>query len=307
MLTDCFFFRTLLTFPTFRHPQRINIFLHFNSNTIFKFASRMNSVIYRYTLLIIIPFCFSLKAFGQKEFTIHGVISRNLSGTRVAQVIITNLRSKDIMESDDVGWFSIKAEIGDTLLFNKKDYTPQKIAIINTGDLPVSMLPVITLNQVTIQGQSKRQELNEVMSDYRKQGTFYNGKPPVLSFLTSPVTGIYELFGKTPNRAKRFAEFSKGEQEYAEVHRRYNVAFVKRVTNTTDSAAVKFMKYYTPSIDDIKKWNDYELIEHTQKTYDFYNGSSNKEALENLNTPPPLVPKQKETGGKMPPPTVLEN
>ncbi|MDB5138168.1 MAG: hypothetical protein JWR12_84 [Mucilaginibacter sp.] len=268
----------------------------------------MNSVNYRYTLLIIISFCLSLKAFGQKEFTIHGVISKNLSGTRVAQVVITNLRSKDIMESDDVGWFSIKVAIGDTLLFNKKDYTPQKIVIINTGDLPVSMLPVITLNQVTIQGQSTRQELNDVMSDYRKQGTFYNGKPPVLSFLTSPVTGIYELFGKTPNRAKRFAQFSKGEEEYSEIHRRYNIAFIERVTNITDSAAaIKFMKYYTPSIDDIKKWNDYELIDHTQKTYDFYQKSTNKETLENLNAPPPLVPKKKESGGKVPPPTVITN
>ena len=39
------------------------------------------------------------------------------------------------------------------------------------------MEPVINLNEVTVKGQTKRQELSEVMSDYRKQGTFYDGKP----------------------------------------------------------------------------------------------------------------------------------
>jgi hypothetical protein len=222
-------------------------------------------------------FCLVLNASGQQIFTIKGVVSKKLSGERVAQAVISNLRSKDIMMSDELGWFSIKASIGDTLLFTKTDFTEQKIVITGPNDIPVYMQPVIKLDEVKIQGQTKKQELNEVMSDYRKQGTFYDGKPPVLSFLSSPITGLYELFGKTPGEARRFKAYSKEEIEYAEVHRRYNISFVMRVTNTADSTAKRFMIYYTPTYQDMKDWNDYDLINHVKSSYEYY--EKNKEQI----------------------------
>lgn len=248
---------------------------------------------YRHFLFFIFLFClFSAEA--QQVFMIKGVTSKKLSGERVAQVLITNLNSREIEMSDELGWFSIKAAIGDTLLFSRIDYTDQKIAITNAADIPVYMQPVIRLSEVTVQGQSKRQELNDIMGDYRKQGTFYAGKPPALSFLTSPITGLYELFGGTPGKARRFAAFAKDETEYAEVKKRYNLSFVKRVTNTPDSTAKKFMEYYTPSYADIKQWNDYELIKHVKEEYTFYNKSADKQGLQNLNSPALLTPVKKK-------------
>jgi hypothetical protein len=207
---------------------------------------------------------------AQTIFTVNGVISKKLTVERISQALVVNLRSRDLMMSDEIGWFSIKAAIGDTLLVSKADYTDQKIVIINSSDIPVYMQPVIKLAEVKIQGQTKKQELAEVMADYRKQGTFYNGKPPITSFLTNPLTGIYELFGATPGRARRFAANSKSELEYAEVRRRYTLTLVKRVTHAPDSAAKKFMAYYTPTFDDLKEWNDYELINHVKKSYEYY-------------------------------------
>jgi len=228
---------------------------------------------------------FSIRVTAQEVFVVRGVISRNISVERLAQVLITNLRTKEIALSDDVGWFSIKAAIGDTILFNKLKYTDQKVMITAKGDIPVYMQPEIQLDQVTISGQSKKQELKDVMSDYRRQGIYYNGKPPVLSFLTSPLTGLYELFGKGPGQARRFAAFSKGELEYAEVHKRYNLAMVMRVTNADSAAAKGFMEYYTPSFEDLKQWNDYELIKQVKKSYEYYDKSPDKKKLEELNRP----------------------
>ena len=261
-----------------------NIFLHFLSDTIFRFASCC------FMRLIIIFICLflvlTLKALAQQTFKLRGVVSKRLSGERIAQVVINDLRSHDFIESDNVGWFAINVAIGDTLLFSKADYTPQKIVITAIADIPVYMQPVVKLDEVQIKGQTKRQELNDVMNDYRKKGTFYDGKPPALSFLTSPITGLYELFGKTPGQARRFAKDSKNELEYAEVHRRYNTALIKRVTHASDSTAQKFMNYYTPSFEDLKQWNDYELIRRIRKSYDYYAKNSDKEGLEKLNLPP---------------------
>jgi hypothetical protein len=248
----------------------------------------------RYKIFTIILLCLSslIQAQAQQTFVVKGVISRSVSVERIAQVLITNLRSRDIKMSDELGWFSIDATIGDTLIFSKINYTDQKVVITAKADIPVYMQPVIQLDQVTIKGQTKSQELNEVMGEYRKQGIYYNGKPPVLSFLTSPLTGLYELFGKGPGNARRFANFSKGELEYAEVRRRYSVALVARVTNTSDTVAKKFMEYYTPSYEDLKGWNDYELIKQIRKSYEFYDKSADKEKLQQLNQPTFIKPKQ---------------
>lgn len=249
----------------------------------------------RFFTLLMICLCVTLSVFAQQASTIKGVISKKLSTERVPYVLVSNLKTKDFSMSDEGGWFTIKASPGDTLLFTKNDFTDQKVTIINTGDLPVYLQPVIRLSEVRIQGQSTRQELNDIMSDYRKKGTFYDGKPPVLSFLSNPLTGLYELFGKTPGEARRFANFTKGENEYAEVKRRYNVALVKRVTNASDTVAKKFMEYYTPSYEDIKSWNDYELVKHIRESYSYYEKSDDKAGLEKLNTPSLLVPVKKKT------------
>jgi hypothetical protein len=241
---------------------------------------------YRFLIFMMFCFCLVLNASAQQAFILKGVVSKKLSGERIAQVVINNLRSKEIMMSDELGWFSIKAAVGDTLLFTKADYTDQKIVVSGTSDIPVYMQPVIKLATVTIQGQTKKQELNDVMNDYRKLGTFYDGKPPVLSALASPITGLYELFGKTPGEARRFKAFTKEEMEYAEVHKRYNVKLIVRVTNITDSAAKKFMAYYTPSYQDLKGWNDYDLIRRVKEEYAYYEANKRNLGLHELELAP---------------------
>ncbi|MDP9080429.1 MAG: hypothetical protein M3O71_23650 [Bacteroidota bacterium] len=249
----------------------------------------------RFKIFIILMLCLGclLRANAQETFMVRGVISRSVSVVRIAQVQITNLRSRDMGMSDQLGWFSINAAVGDTLLFSKLNFTDQRVVITAKGDIPVYMQPVILLDQVTIKGQTKKQELNEVMGDYRKQGIYYNGKPPVLSFLSSPLTGLYELFGKGPGQARRFAAYSKEELKYAEVRRRYNLAMVMRVTNTTDTALAKeFMDYYTPSYEDLKEWNDYELVKQVKKSFDYYDKSADKKKLQELNQPTFIKPDQ---------------
>ncbi|HTD99358.1 MAG TPA: hypothetical protein VK668_08715 [Mucilaginibacter sp.] len=225
-------------------------------------------------LLIICLFCLPGLASAQ-QLTVKGVIFKKNASARIAQAIITDLNSKVVMMSDELGAFSIKAAIGDTLLITKYDYTPEKRVIVNVEDLYIYMQPIIVLNQVVIKDQTKKQELGDIMHQYRSKGTFYDGKPPALSFLNSPLTGIYELFGKTPNNARRFAEFSKRELETDVVKRRYTKALVKNVTKLPDDEVDKFMLIFTPSYEDVKVWNDYELITYIKKNFDYYEKHKN--------------------------------
>ena len=232
-----------------------------------------------------------LNASAQQLLTVRGVISKKLSSDRVAQVVIKDLRSNEIMMSDELGWFTIKAAVGDTLLFTKQDYTDQKIVVLNNSDMPVYMQPVISLNTVEIKGQSTKQELNDVMNGYRKDGIYNNGKNlPALAFISSPLTGLYNLVGTGPKQARHFAQFSKGEQEAAAIDRRYNPAMVKRVTGASDTAIKQFMQYYRPTYDDLKHWNDYDLMKVVKKKFDYYDANKDRIKSDDLALPPLAQP-----------------
>jgi hypothetical protein len=236
-------------------------------------------------IFVVFYFCIPIKVSGQETFILRGVISKKLTAERIGQALITNMRTHDIMMSDEVGWFSIKTAVGDTILFRKADYTDQKIVVFNTSDIPVYMQPVIKLDMVTIHGVSKKQEVNDILKDYGSKGVYYNGDPPLASILLNPLNDLYTLFGKDAKDLKRFKTFSKGELEYAEVRKRYTPKLVKQVTNASDSTCKKFMEYYTPAYEDIKKWNDYELIQHIRKSYDYYDKNKDKDTFQHLNAP----------------------
>lgn len=231
--------------------------------------------------LVLFALCFLSVAYGQQAGDIKGTVYKKISSDRLANVLITNLNNHVIMMSDDRGNFSIKAQRGDTLVFNKTGFTPQK-QYVNGYDMIVYLQPEIQLNQVVIRGQTKKQELNDIMGSYRSKGTFYDGKPPVLSFLSSPITGLYELFGKTPSRARRFAAFAKRENEETSVDTKYTKTLVMRVTGAPDSTATKFMEYYRPQYVDIKSWSDYDLINHIKKAYEGYQKNGDKVKLQKL-------------------------
>lgn len=236
-------------------------------------------------VLIFAIFLLGNGLFAQQIFTLRGVISKKLTVERVSQVVISNLRTKELMMSDELGWFSIKVATGDTLLFSKVDFTEQKIVVSGTSDIPVYMQPVIKLAEVTIKGESKKQELQEFQKDYARKGVYYNGNPPLASMILNPLNDLHTWFGKDASNLRRFKADSKNELEYDEVHRRYTLKLVKKVTTASDSLAKKFMEYYTPSYDDIKGWNDYDLIKHIKKSYNYYIANKDRLKLQNINAP----------------------
>lgn len=174
------------------------------------------------------------------------------------------------MMSDELGGFNIPASKGDTLLFKKTGYTEQKQVVSGPNDIVVYMQPIIVLQQVNIQGQSTKQELNSVINDYRSKGLYFDGHPPLMAFIASPITAFYELFSADATNERHFAKFSKNELEAIEVSKRYTPQLVKQVTHLPDNDVVKFMQQYTPSYEDMQGWNDYELISHIKHYLEYY-------------------------------------
>ncbi len=227
--------------------------------------------------IVLFFFCtlFTLCAAAQQLFTVSGIIYKKSYNERVAQVNVTNAARKLSAMSDNQGIFHIQAAKGDTLLFKKDEFTTEFFVISGTYDINVYMRPVIVLKEVTVREQSRKQELNDALNQYRKQGSFYDGKPTALSFLASPVTGVYELFGKTPNRARHFKEYTKNELEQLEINKKYNKTIVKQITKMPDEDLDGFMHTFTPAYEDVKEWTDYELINYIKKSYEYYKVNKN--------------------------------
>jgi len=239
----------------------------------------------RLSLVIAFVFCFACGASAQELAYFKGVIFKKNSPVTIAFTSVSNLSRKNIAEvfSDDLGAFRIQAALGDTLLFKKADYTPQIIVLQSYSTLSVYMAAVIHLNQVTVKEASKQKELYDALDNYKKKGQYYSLDPSVMSVLTSPLTGLYELFGKAPAQARKFQKYSKEEMDRLEVARRYNKTIVKNITNMPDADLEDFMFNFTPNVEDIRVWTDYDIISYIKRCYAYFKENRNDYKVQKLN------------------------
>jgi len=240
----------------------------------------------RYILLAFFSCCLIVKANGQDLLNIKGTIHKKSSPDRVAEVIVSNLRTKAIMTADDLGGFYISAAPGDTLLFKKAAYAPQIFVVTGPNDVIIYLQPAILLKEVNIQEESKKHEINDAINDYRKKGLYFDGRPPISVFSPlggSLLTGFYELFGKDARDERHFIKLTGEEADRIEVNKRYNSPLIKRVTGVTDDKEIQaFRDMFTPSVQDIREWNDYQLIAYIKKSFDYYKNNKNRPKLPKL-------------------------
>lgn len=220
--------------------------------------------------MFIIPLFMAHWATAQHVFTIKGVLYRANTSERIAQAVVTDLKSDVIMMSDELGGFSIDVSKGDTLLVAKSGFTPQKTVVTGTDDLVIYLTGAKMLNEVTIKEKSSKQEMNDVINTYRSKGLYYDGKPTAWSFINSPLTGLHELFGKDAANERHFMQYTKDASEGAAVDKRYTRKLVKQVTGLSDDDVTKFMLQYRPSYQDIQQWNDYDLINHIKRYLEYF-------------------------------------
>jgi len=234
--------------------------------------------LYRVFTFLLLVFAFFINdAKAQKLFIVTGVTFEKATQSRVSQAVINNVNRRTISKSDDLGVFRIQAAAGDTLLFNKNQYTTQTIVVLNDDLLSVYLQPVVTLEEVNISDKSTRQELNATLETYRKNTPFGTLHPGVAATILSPISGLSNLFGKTANRARRFEGFSKREMEQVEIEKRYNRGVIKKIVDIPEEDITAFMMAFTPSYDQIRIWADYDIIKYVQQSYAYF--VKNKENL----------------------------
>lgn len=211
-----------------------------------------------------------------QDFLLGGVVFEKGTSNRISGSEITNKRTGFKVTSNDLGLFQVKASIGDTLLVIKRDYSDAEVAVLTNKDIIVYLIGGRMLKEVNISGQTKKQELDELKRDYRNKGSFYQGKPPFLSFLFKPLTAVYELFGRTPKNARRFGRYYETELQQTQIDGFFNEPLIQSNTDLKGKDLEKFMLDYRPEYEKAKNWTQYDAIKHIRDSYKKYTDTLKK-------------------------------
>lgn len=245
-------------------------------------------------LLVFPMFFMCFTSLHAQDPSVQGLILEKSGLARVSNASITNKRTGIVSRSNDFGLFRIPAAIGDTLSVSKTGYMDLLLTLPSYADIVLRLQPLIQLSEVTVQSQSKKQELDELREQYRKKGSYYAGKPPLLAYIFQPLTTLYELIGKTPGQARRFNTYYYRELEQTEIDRRFNVYTIGKLTDLEDSDLKNFMVIYRPDYETLSKWDEYGLINYIKRSVITFNTSGRPKGLLSL---PPL-PKARDLSEK---------
>ena len=197
---------------------------------------------------------------------INGVLFDESSTRRVSGAKVVNLANNQLTKTDGLGLFSILAAPGDTVKITKEGFTDQILRLSSYQDLVIRMFRPVQLSEVRVVAQSKKTELDEIKRQYRRKGSYHAGKPPLLSYIFTPLTAIYELIGKTPGQARRFNRFYSRELQQSEIDRRFNSSTVKPLTTLEGQDLQNFMQTYRPDFAQLSGWADYDLVKYIRKS-----------------------------------------
>lgn len=201
-----------------------------------------------------------------QDILVKGVIIEKGTNIRIALGVITNKNTGKAVGSNDLGLFDIKAKSGDTLLIEKRNFVSQQFVVNYNKDLLIYLIRAsTTLEEVTIKGKTKIEDLQEIRREFKRQGSLYEGKPPLalLNPLSgSPLTFFYELFGKTPAKARRFKRYYDNELKLMQVDHFFNKTLINKYTDLEDRNLDKFMLDYLPTVEMIKGWNNYDAANY---------------------------------------------
>lgn len=220
--------------------------------------------------LIIILYFSTCSLSAQDRTSIKGIIFKKETSDRLSAVRIINKHKNDVSLSDIWGNFIIRATVGDTILFEKEGFQNFEKIILTKQNLIIYLGKVILLDEVVVKQQSKKKEQQEILAGFRSKGVFFNGKPPFLAYIFSPLTALNELLGKDANNAQRFAAYIQKENAQNNIDTHFNEQIIRKSISIEDDELVEYMYLYRPKLEDVRYRNIYDDMAYVKKSYQEY-------------------------------------
>ncbi|PPL01401.1 carboxypeptidase-like regulatory domain-containing protein [Parapedobacter indicus] len=206
--------------------------------------------------------------FAQESGVIRGIVVEAGTSKRLGGATITNKNTGQNSASSGLGTFEITASVGDTLVANSIGYQSAIAEIKTLSDILIDMTPgSILLEQVDVNRMSKEAELRDAMRGYRKQGVYFDGKPPALAYIFNPITSLYELLGRTPRNARRFSNYMEKELAETDVDRKFSRGKIHELTGLEGDDLTNFMIWYRPSYEKAQYWGEYDITAYIVQSF----------------------------------------
>ena len=221
---------------------------------------------FKFIIILILLTTIGLLAKAQ-DFIVKGVVIEKGSNIRIALSEITNLRTGIGVGSNDIGMFQLKAKVGDTLLVIKRNLIDQRVVVKSQEDIIVYLVRAsTTLDDVTVYGNTKQQDLAEIKREYRNKGVYNGGKTTLLSAIFSPLNALYNLFGSDPKNARRFGRYANNEIKQSQIDVYFNQSIIKNNTELRGDTLEKYMLNCRPEFDKAQYWNSYDYIKYIKES-----------------------------------------
>ncbi|NGM66214.1 hypothetical protein [Sphingobacterium sp. SGR-19] len=226
--------------------------------------------------------------YAQQSIGVSGIVVEKGGSGRLSDVNVVNLRTKKRTQTNTFGVFIIEASVGDSLSLTKTGYGPIKTVLQTTEDILIEMQAGLTIETVVVSRMSKEAEMRDMLDDYRKKGVYNGGKNTVGTYLGSPATALYNLFGRDAKNAKRFANLMDRELEENQVDRVFNKTTVRSVIDLEGDELQSFMDMYRPSYSTVRNWGQYDFMHYVKRSFEAWdkNGRPRSERLPKLDIPP---------------------
>ncbi|HWK99607.1 MAG TPA: carboxypeptidase-like regulatory domain-containing protein [Parapedobacter sp.] len=205
---------------------------------------------------------------AQESGTIRGIVVEAGTSKRLGSATISNINTGRSTASNSLGTFEIEATVGDSLEVILMGYETVRTEINTLSDILIDMRSAsILLEQVDVTRTSKEAELREAMRGYRKQGVYFDGKPPALAYVFNPITSLYELLGRTPRNARRFHNYMERELAETDVDRKFSRTRIQELTGLDGDDLTNFIFWYRPSYEKIQYWGEYDITDYIMQSF----------------------------------------
>lgn len=227
--------------------------------------------------LLLLSSLIDLKA----QRTFNGVVMQQGTKTRLDSVQIYNKLTKAKVLSNSWGAFSIGVKQGDTLELSKRDYELLDIAFTDSLSSILLLKPFMGLKEVVVYGSSVKYDLSETQRIFRGKGVFYTGRPHYYYLFLKPMTFIYENFNGEVINARKFKKFAKKESDNYDISARFSEALIKKNVPIKDDEITHFKSKYRPTIEQVRTYSDYEMIDYIKKSYKEWTSSGGLQNISN--------------------------
>ncbi len=224
-----------------------------------------------FKLLIVFPLLFltSQETWAQMSTMpqISGLVLEKTTGKRLADVNVINLRTNRKSISNNFGVFYIDAMVGDSLSLTKVGYGSIKTTINTLEDILLEMQPGMQIEEVVVARKTKQQDMEDILRDFEKKGIYNGGKNRVGTYLNSPATALYNLFGREAKNMKRFEKFMNREVNEIAIDRIFTQKVVSETTDLEGEELLNFMELYRPPYESVIKWGQYDLLNYITTSF----------------------------------------